>query len=108
MYAQIYTHPNLAFTTLGRYQKNVVIEHWKAIKKGSKVLKVSYILEVIFVSGCIFSASLILKMRLVYKMNAKTPLHSAPTVRSIYSNNIDHISTNYKDSTRNTWFIVFR
>jgi hypothetical protein len=35
MYAQVYTRPDLAFTTgmLGRYQKNPSIDHWKAVKK---------------------------------------------------------------------------
>jgi hypothetical protein len=34
-YAQVCTRPNLAFVTglLGRYQKNLEIEHWKLVKK---------------------------------------------------------------------------
>ena len=35
MYAQVCTHPNLAFITgmLGRYQSNPGQDHWKAVKK---------------------------------------------------------------------------
>jgi hypothetical protein len=50
MYAQVCTHPDLAFVTrmLGRYQKNSGIDHWNGIKKalryiqGTKGLMVTY------------------------------------------------------------------
>jgi hypothetical protein len=50
MYAQVCTHPDLAFTTgmLGRYQKNSCIDQWKAVKKalsylqGTKGLMLTY------------------------------------------------------------------
>jgi len=50
MYAQVCTCPDLAFTTgmLGRFQKNLGIEYWKAVKKalrylqGTKSLMLSY------------------------------------------------------------------
>ena len=49
-YAQVYTHPDLAFITglLGRYQSNSGIEHWKLVKKvlrylqGTKGLMLTY------------------------------------------------------------------
>jgi hypothetical protein len=41
MYAQICTHPNIAFITgmLDRYQINSGIEHWKAVKKALRYLQ---------------------------------------------------------------------
>jgi hypothetical protein len=50
MYAQVCTHPGLAFVTgmLGRYQKNPDIDHWNEIKKvlkyiqGTKGLMLTY------------------------------------------------------------------
>jgi hypothetical protein len=35
MYAQVCTHPDFAFVTgmLGRYQKNLGMDHWNGIKK---------------------------------------------------------------------------
>jgi len=35
MYAQVCTRPDLAYVTgvLGRYQKNLGLDHWKAVKK---------------------------------------------------------------------------
>jgi hypothetical protein len=50
MYAQVRTHPDLAFVTgmLGRYQKNLGIDHWNGIKKdlryiqGTKGLMLTY------------------------------------------------------------------
>jgi hypothetical protein len=35
IYSQVCTHPDLAFVTgmLGRYQKNLDIDHWNGIKK---------------------------------------------------------------------------
>jgi hypothetical protein len=40
MYAQVCTHPDLAFITrmLGRYQKNSGIDHWNGIKKALKYI----------------------------------------------------------------------
>jgi hypothetical protein len=50
MYAQVYTHPDLAFVTgmLGRYQKNPGKPHWNGVKKvlrylqGTKGLMLTY------------------------------------------------------------------
>jgi hypothetical protein len=50
MYAQVYTHPDLAFMTgmLDRYQKNPGISHWNGINKalryiqGTKGLMLTY------------------------------------------------------------------
>jgi hypothetical protein len=50
MYAQVCTHPDLAFVTemLGRYQKNPGVSHWNGIKKalryiqGTKGLMLTY------------------------------------------------------------------
>jgi hypothetical protein len=50
MYNQVCTHPDLAFVTgmLGRYQKNLSIDHWNGIKKalryiqGTKCLMLTY------------------------------------------------------------------
>jgi hypothetical protein len=50
MYAQIYTHPDLAYVTgmLGRYPKNPGMVHWKGAKKalhycqGTKDLMLTY------------------------------------------------------------------
>jgi hypothetical protein len=41
MRAQVCTHPDLAFTIgmLGRYQKNLGIDHWKAVKNALRYLK---------------------------------------------------------------------
>jgi hypothetical protein len=41
MYAQVYTHPDLAFVTemLGRYQINPDISHWKRIKKSMRYIQ---------------------------------------------------------------------
>jgi hypothetical protein len=41
MYAQVCTRPDLAFTTgmHGRYQKNLGIDHWKAVKKALRYLQ---------------------------------------------------------------------
>ena len=49
-YAQVCTHPDLAFVTglLGRYQSNLGIEHWRMVKKalryvqGTKGLMLTY------------------------------------------------------------------
>jgi hypothetical protein len=43
MYAQVCTRPNLAFTIgiLGRYSKNLDIDHWKAVKKALRYLQVT-------------------------------------------------------------------
>jgi hypothetical protein len=40
MYAQVCTHPDLAFVTgmLGRYQKNSCISHWNGIKKALRYI----------------------------------------------------------------------
>ena len=40
-YAQVCTHPDLAFVTgiLGRYQSNPVIEHWRMVKKALRYLQ---------------------------------------------------------------------
>jgi hypothetical protein len=39
MYAQVCTRPDLTFVTrmLGRYQKNLGINHWNGIKKSLKI-----------------------------------------------------------------------
>jgi hypothetical protein len=41
MYAQVCTHPNLAFVTemLGRYQKNPGISHWNGITKALRYIQ---------------------------------------------------------------------
>ena len=41
MYAQVCTHPDLAFITgmLGRFQSNLVMDHWKAVKKVLRYLQ---------------------------------------------------------------------
>jgi hypothetical protein len=41
MYAQVCTHPDLAFVTgmLDRYQKNPGVSHWNEIKKSLKIYK---------------------------------------------------------------------
>jgi hypothetical protein len=41
MYAQVYTHPDLAFATglLGRFQSNPGIKHWKDVKKTLRYLQ---------------------------------------------------------------------
>jgi hypothetical protein len=41
MYAQVCTHPDLAFVTemLGRYQKNPGIDHWNVIKKALRYIQ---------------------------------------------------------------------
>jgi hypothetical protein len=41
MYAQVRTHPDLAFVTrmLGRYQKNLGISHWNGIKKALRYIQ---------------------------------------------------------------------
>jgi hypothetical protein len=40
MYAQVCTHPDLAFVTemLGRYQKNPGVGHWNGIKKALRYI----------------------------------------------------------------------
>ena len=41
MYAQVYTHPNLAFIVgmLGRYMSNPGVDHWKAAKRVMRYLQ---------------------------------------------------------------------
>jgi hypothetical protein len=41
MYAQVCTHPDLAFVTgmLGRYQKNSGVSHWNEIKKDLRYIQ---------------------------------------------------------------------
>ena len=41
MYAQVYSHLDLAFATVmfGRYQKNPGLDHWKAVKKVLRYLQ---------------------------------------------------------------------
>jgi len=41
MYAQVCTRPDLAYVTgvLGRYQKNLGLDHWKAVKKVLRYLQ---------------------------------------------------------------------
>jgi hypothetical protein len=43
MYAQVCTHPDLAFMTgmLGRYQKNPGVNHWNGIKKALRYIQVT-------------------------------------------------------------------
>jgi hypothetical protein len=66
MYAQVCTHPDLAFVTgmLGRYQKNPGVSHWNGIKKvlryieGTKGLMLTYersdSLEIVGYSDLVF------------------------------------------------------